>query len=60
MYLDSFLYNARLEENDDHMEECIDQLENIGNIFDVTFVLSVSKDKEELSEKLQDKIIFSL
>ena len=60
MYLDSFLCNAKLEENGDQMEECIDQLENIGNMFNVTFVLSVSKDKEEFTEELQDKIVFAL
>ena len=60
MYLDSFLCNAKLEENGDQMEECIDQLENIGNMFNVTFVLSVSKEKEEFTEELQDKIVFAL
>lgn len=60
MYLDSFLRIAKLEEEDADIEDCITQLENIGKIFNVTFVFSISKDKEELSESLQDKIIIAL
>ena len=60
MYLDSFLRIAKLEEEDADIEDCITQFENIGKIFNVTFVFSISKDKEELPESLQDKIIVAL
>lgn len=61
MYLDSFLRNAKLEDEETaKLEDCITQLENIGKIFNVTFVFSISKDKGELPESLQDKIVFAL
>ena len=58
MYLDSFLKVAKLEGED--ITECIGQLENICKLYDITFVLSVSLDKEELPESVQDKIIIAL
>lgn len=60
MYLDSFLRIAKLEEDGADIEGCIDQLETIGRMFDITFVLSISKDKEELPESLHDKVIIAL
>lgn len=60
MYLDSFLKNAHLEGEGTDLAGCIQELENIGKMFDVTFILSVSLDKEELPESLQDKIVVSL
>ena len=60
MYLDSFLRIAKLEEDGADIEGCIEQLETIGRMFDVTFVLSISKDKEELPESLHDKAIIAL
>ena len=58
MYLDSFLKVSKLEGKD--ITECIDQLENICKLYDITFVLSVSLDKEELPESVQYKIIIAL
>ena len=46
VYLDSFLKVAKLE--------------GIGKQYNITFVLSVSMDKEELPEGMQDKIIVAL
>lgn len=60
MYLDSFLKNAHLEGEGTDLSGCIQELESIGKMFDVTFILSVSLDKEELPESLQDKIVVSL
>ena len=60
MYLDSFLRIAKLEEDGADIEGCIEQLETIGRMFDITFVLSISKDKEELPESLHDKVIIAL
>lgn len=61
MYLDSFLFNAKLEDADGAaVEECVSQLDNISKVFNVTFVLSVSRDKEELPESLQESIVVAL
>ena len=58
VYLDSFLKVAKLEGED--ITDCVEQLEGIGKQYDITFVLSVSMDKEELPEGMQDKIIIAL
>lgn len=60
MYLDSFLRVANLESADADIAGCINQIEKIGEMFNITFVLSISLDKEELPEQLQDKIIVAL
>ena len=57
-YLDSFLKVAKLEGED--ITDCVEQLEGIGKQYNITFVLSVSMDKEELPEGMQDKIIVAL
>ena len=46
VYLDSFLKVAKLEGED--ITDCVEQLEGIGKQYNITFVLSVSMDKEEL------------
>ena len=58
MYLDSFLKASKLE--GENITDCIAQLENICKLYNITFVLSVSLDKEELPESVQDKIIIAL
>lgn len=60
MYLDSFLRVANLESADADITGCINQIEKIGEIFNITFVLSISLDKEELPEQFQDKILVAL
>lgn len=60
MYLDSFLRLSGLEGNESGVDDCIRQLEGLGKIFNVDFVLSVSMDKEELSADLQSKTILAL
>ena len=49
---------AKLEGKD--ITDCVEQLEGIGKQYNITFVLSVSMDKEELPEGMQDKIIVAL
>ena len=49
---------AKLEGED--ITDCVEQLEGIGKQYNITFVLSVSMDKEELPEGMQDKIIVAL
>ena len=58
MYLDSFLKNAQLEGKD--VTDTLTKLENISAAFNVTFVVSVSLDKEEVPEAFQKDIILAL
>lgn len=58
MYLDSFLKIAKLEGCD--IGSTLEELEKIGEKYDITFVLSVSLDKNELPEFAQSKVIISL
>ncbi len=58
MYFDSFLRIACLEDQD--ITETVDKLENLSKKFDVDFILSVSLDKADLPECLQDKVVISL
>lgn len=58
MYLDSFLKLSDLEGKD--IAEAIDTLDSIGKDFDVTFILSVSMDEEELPENAKQKLITAL
>ena len=58
MYFDSFLKIAQLENGD--MTTVVDKLEKISEKFGVDFILSVSKDEEELPEAVKSKIIISL
>lgn len=58
MYFDSFLKIACLEGQD--IMPTIDKLEALSKEFDVSFILSVSKDEAELPAAIKDKIIFSL
>lgn len=58
MYLDSFLKVAKLEGAD--ISAVLDKLAVIGEKYQVTFVLSISLDPEELPENMRDKVINSL
>ena len=58
VYLDSFLTTAKLEGKD--ATETLDQLSAIGKTFKVSFIISMSLDKEEVPEAYQDKIICAL
>lgn len=58
MYLDSFLKIAKLE-NDDITETLL-KLERIGDTYNITFVLSVSVDADDLPEDAKSKVIASL
>lgn len=58
MYFDSFLKIAQLEDKD--VTAAVDKLERISEKFGVDFVLSVSKDEEELPEAVKSKIMISL
>lgn len=58
MYLDSFLKLADLEGED--ITEAVLALDAISEKFGVTFVISVSEDKENLSEEVQKYISLAL
>ncbi len=58
VFLDSFLSIACVE-NDDYFA-AIKKLEIISSKFNVDFVISISRDKNELPEELQEKVIVSL
>ena len=58
IYLDSFLTTAKLEGKD--TTETLDQLSAIGEKFKVSFIISMSLDKEEVPATYQDKIVSAL
>ncbi|MDO5134636.1 MAG: twitching motility protein PilT [Eubacteriales bacterium] len=58
IYLDSFLKVANLEDKD--VTDTLSQLDKIGESFGITIIVSMSLDKEEIPETLQDKISVAL
>jgi ABC-type phosphate/phosphonate transport system ATPase subunit len=58
MYLDSFMKLAKLEETD--LADAVDKVEKIGERFGVDFYISISVDKEQLPNTLQDKVLIAL
>ena len=58
MFLDSFLKIACLGDDGDILP-VVEKLEKVSESFGVDFVLSVSKDEQELPESLKSKIIVS-
>ena len=60
IYLDSFLTLAKIEEDRAQVKDYVLQLENIGRICDVNFIISISMDQEQLDPELHDRITISL
>lgn len=58
MYFDSFLKIACLEGQD--ILPAVKKLEKLSTKFEVNFILSISLDKSQLPEELQNKVIVSL
>ena len=58
IYLDSCLTTAKLEGLD--ISGTLEQLEEIGEKFGISFIISVSLDKEEIPAEFQDKIATAL
>ena len=58
IYLDSFLKVSKLEDAD--VTDTLEQLDKIGQKYGISVVVSISLDKEEISEALQDKIAVAL
>ena len=59
MYLDSFLTIASIE-TDDEIQHAIEKLDIISEKYNVTFILSVSRDESKLPECAKAKIVISL
>lgn len=57
--LDSFLTIAFIETNDS-MVEAVDRISQISEKFGVKFVLSISRNEEDMPEELKSKITVSL
>ena len=58
IYLDSFLEVSKLEDAD--VTDTLEQLNKISEKYGISVVVSISLDKEELPEALQDKIAVAL
>ena len=58
IYLDGFLKVSKLEDAD--VTDTLDQLDKIGEKYGISIVVSISLDKEEIPEALQDKIAVAL
>ena len=58
IYLDSFLKVSKLEDAD--VTDTLDQLDKIGEKYGISIVVSISLDKAEIPEALQDKIAVAL
>ena len=59
VFLDSFLTVSYIDA-DEGLSAALDKLDKICNMFEVKFVLSVSKNEEDLPEDAKGKIIVSL
>lgn len=60
VYFDGFLTLAKIEGKEELLEGIIEELQFISDRFHVDFIISVSVDKEALSEKLQAFVDVSL
>ena len=60
IFLDSFLKNSFVEDDREKIKDYIFELKQIGDICKVDFVISVSKDKEELDPALYEMISISI
>ena len=58
VYLDGFMKCAHLEGED--VTDTILKLDRVSTMFNINFVISVSLDKDELSEEIRDKVLISL
>lgn len=59
IYLDSFLTVAHLEEAED-LTQAINDVNTLGERYQVRFVLSISRDPETLPEIAKDKVVIGL
>ncbi len=58
MYLDSFLKIACLEGQD--VTDTLEQLQKIGDLFHITFTISISLEEKDIPESMKECIVVSL
>ena len=58
MYLDSFIKSSRV--TDEAFADVMARLKDMGEKYNVSFVLSVSKDEKELPESVKEMILVSI
>lgn len=58
IYLDGFLTISKLDGQD--VEDTLNQLDAIGQKFNLTFVISISLNEDEIPASLQSKIVVAL
>ncbi|HIR94128.1 MAG TPA: twitching motility protein PilT [Candidatus Egerieimonas intestinavium] len=58
MYLDSFLKIACLEGQD--VTDTLEQLKKIGDLFHITFTISISLEEKDIPESMKECIVVSL
>lgn len=60
MYLDSFMKIAKLENEEDKISAVLNKLQKVGEVYDVSFIISLSKDEKDLPEDIKGMIQTSL
>ena len=60
MYFDSFLKLANLEDNRENIGDTLTKLNEVSEKFKVRMIISISVDKDELPEEIQDMVVISL
>lgn len=60
IYLDSFLNITCIEDTDIDPTTILDKIDTISAKFNVDFIISLSVEKSQLSEKMQENVIVSL
>lgn len=58
MYLDSFLKISKVQ--DDELASVLARLDELGKKYNISFVVSISKDAKDLPENAKDMILISL
>lgn len=58
VYIDGFLKCAHLKDKD--ITPTVKKLDALSKKFEIEFIISVSLDKSELSEEIQDKVLVAL
>ena len=60
MYLDGFLKISRLENSPENISKVMASLEKIAERYNVSFIISLSKDEKDLPEDVRHMIVTSL
>ena len=60
MFLDSFLKISKMESDDGELGEVLDRLDTMGKKYGVSFVVSLSKNEEDLPENAKSMVLISL